>query len=73
MDIARRVQEMGDKEINWFAMHNDILKKIYEEDRRKAATRKWREETLESLCTKLQFTELKEDVWKTIDELNKKK
>lgn len=72
MDIARRVQEMGDKEINWFAMHNDILKKIYEEDRRKAATRKWREETLESLCTKLQFTDLREDVWKVIDKLDEK-
>lgn len=72
MDISRRVQEMGDKEINWFAMHNDILKKLYEEDRRKAATQKWREETLESLCTKLQFTELRNDVWKIIDALNEK-
>lgn len=72
MDISRRVQEMGDKELNWFAMHNDILKKLYEEDRKTAATREWRVETLESLCTKLQFTELKEDVWETIDELNKK-
>ena len=54
------------------ALEKDILKKLYEEDRKTAATREWRVETLESLCTKLQFTELKEDVWKTIDELNKK-
>lgn len=70
MDISRRVQEMGDKEINWFGMRKDILKEFYEEERRQAATRKWRKQTLEDFCLNIQFTELKDDVWKIIDKLN---
>lgn len=72
MDMSRIVHEMGEKEINWFVMNNDVCKKIYEKERKKAATRKWRRESLESLCTKLQFTDQKYDVWKIIDELNEK-
>lgn len=72
MDMGRRVREMGEKELNWFAMQNDVLKNLYVEDRKKAATREWRHETLETLCTKLQFTELRDDVWKIIDMLNEK-
>lgn len=72
MDMSRMVHEMGEKEINLFVVNNDVCKKIYEKDRKIAATRKWRRETLESLCTRLQFTDLKEYVWKIIDELNEK-
>lgn len=70
MDMSRSVHEMGEKEINWFVLNNDVCKKIYEKERKKAATRKWRRESLESLATKLQFTDLKHDVWNIIDELN---
>lgn len=72
MDMSRSVHEMGENELNWFIMNNDVCKKIYEKERKKAATRKWRRESLESLATKLQFTDLKYDVWKIIDELNEK-
>lgn len=72
MDMSRIVHEMGENEINWFAMNNDVCKKIYENERKKAATREWRRESLESLATKLQFTDLKYDVWRIIDELNEK-
>ncbi len=72
MDMARIVHEMGEKEINWFVMDNDVLKNIYEKERKNAATREWRMESLETLCTKLQFTDLKYDVWKIIDELDEK-
>ena len=72
IDISRAAYEMGEREPNWFGMNNDILRNLYVEDRRKAATREWRGETLEDLCTKLQFTELKKDVLNIIDELDRK-
>lgn len=71
MDISRMVQEMGENEHNWFATNNDIFRNLYIEDRRKAATRHWRRETLEELCVKLQFTPLREEIWKIIDEMDK--
>ncbi|MDR0978729.1 MAG: hypothetical protein LBL91_02130 [Lachnospiraceae bacterium] len=71
MDISRMIQEMGENEPNWFGMNNDIFRNLYIADRRKAATREWRKETLEELCVKLQLTTLRDDVYKIIDELDK--
>ncbi|MBX4266207.1 hypothetical protein [Clostridium estertheticum] len=70
MDVSRSVQEMGDKELNWFSLNNNPLKNLYISDRRKAANRPWRKETLESLCVKLQFTSSRENVLQVIDEIN---
>lgn len=72
MDLSRSIHEMGDKEHNWFTFDNDPLKDLYISDRRRAANRSWRKETLESLCLKLQFTQLGESVFKIIDEINQK-
>lgn len=71
-DISRMIHERGDNEINWFSMNSDPLKKLYIEDRRLAATREWRRESLEELCVKLQFTSLRDKVLDILDEMNDK-
>lgn len=70
MDISRSVGEMGDKELNWFGLNNDPLRNLYASERKKAAVRPWRRETLETLCIKLQFTPLRENVLQIIDNIN---
>ncbi|MGO5065562.1 MULTISPECIES: hypothetical protein [unclassified Clostridium] len=69
IDLSRSVNERGGNEINWFSLNNDPLRKLYINERRTAALRPWRKDSLETLCIKLQFTELREEVLKIIDEL----
>jgi hypothetical protein len=59
LDLQRKVEEMGGAEMNWFGtmMHRDVMAKFYAEERREAALRPWRAETLEELLVKLQFHE----------------
>lgn len=59
LDLQRMVQEMGGSEINWFgtSMRQDVMATFYAEERRVAALRPWRKESLEGLLTKLQFDE----------------
>lgn len=70
LDLIRMTQEMGRNEMHFFGFDRDALSKIYIEERREAALRPWRKESLETLLTRLQFVnELRDDVLKIVDEL----
>lgn len=70
LDLIRMTREMGGNEIHFFGFDRDVLSKIYIEERREAALRSWRTESLETLLTRLQFVdELRDDVFKIVDEL----
>ncbi|WP_045589806.1 hypothetical protein [Vibrio vulnificus] len=70
LDLIRMTQEMGGNELHFFSHQRDVMTKIYIEERRKAALRPWRKESLETLLTRLQFvSELRDDALKIVDEL----
>lgn len=70
LDLIRMTQEMGGNEIHFFGLERDALSKIYIAERREAALRPWRKESLETLLTRLQFVnELRDEVLKIVDEL----
>jgi hypothetical protein len=71
LDMERTVSERGGNELNWFAsmLNRDPFEKLYTAERRTAATRPWRNEHLETLLTKLQFTNVREQAFAVIDEL----
>lgn len=70
IDLTRAAQEMGGNEQNWFAFNRNIMSEIYIEDRRCAALRPWRKETLETLLTRLQFDiDLRNEVLSIVDNL----
>lgn len=72
LDIQRLVNERGGSEQNWFSnmFHSDIMNDTYVEERRIAALRPWRKETLESLLTRLQLSgKNKADTLKIVDSL----
>jgi hypothetical protein len=70
LDLIRMSQEMGGNELNFFGLDRDVMSKIYIEERREAALKSWRKESLETLLIKLQFVnELRGDVLKIVDEL----
>lgn len=70
-DLHRTVQEMGGSEVNWFRAgipRKGVPIKLYEEDRRIAALRPWRQQNLEHVIQKFQFTEeLRIDAFQVID------
>ncbi len=72
LDLARKVHEMGGHEINWFASTYDPFADMYAEERRTAALRRWRQEDLESLIVRLQFSDLQEEALAAIDKLRAK-
>lgn len=74
MDMARTVRERGGNEPNWFAspFNRDPFEKLYTAERRTAATRVWRNEHLETLLTRLQFTNLRQQAFAVVDELRQK-
>lgn len=70
LDLIRMTQEMGVNELHFFSYQRDVMTKIYIEERREAALRPWRKESLETLLARLQFVnELRDDVLKILDEL----
>jgi len=71
IDMARTVREHGQNEIDLFSspLQNDPFAKLYTAERRTAATRPWRNEHLETLLTRLQFTNLREQAFAVVDEL----
>lgn len=72
IDMSRFVHEAGKDQLHWFnAYDNDVMTGIYIEERKKSALRPWRKETLETLLTKLQFSDLREDVLPIVDSLKK--
>jgi energy-coupling factor transporter ATP-binding protein EcfA2 len=72
LDLARKVHERGGNEINWFASTYDVYAEMYAEERRTAALRRWRQEDLESLIVRLQFSDLQKEAFATIDKLRSK-
>lgn len=70
LDLIRMKQERGGNEMHFFGLNRDALSKIYIAERRKAALRPWRKESLETLLTRFQFiNELRDDAFKIVDEL----
>lgn len=70
LDLIRMTQEMGGNEMHFFGLDRDVFSKIYIEERREAALRPWRKESLETLLTRLQFVnELRDEALKIVDEL----
>ncbi|HIF9195380.1 TPA: hypothetical protein ACX6PX_000598 [Photobacterium damselae] len=70
LDLIRMTQEMGENEMHFFGYDRDALSQFYIDERRKAALRPWRKESLETLLTRLQFvSELRDDALKIVDEL----
>ena len=69
MDRMRAIHEQGVREMNWhFAgFQRDLLSKVYTEERRTAALRPWRKESLETLATRLQFSEWRDETLTAID------
>lgn len=72
MDLARMAREEGGHEPNWHALSGDPLASYYFDERRTAALRPWRRESLEDLIRRLQFTELRGEALDIIDELRSK-
>ncbi|PVZ70587.1 hypothetical protein [Pelagibaculum spongiae] len=70
LDLIRMTQEMGGNELHFFNHQRDVMTKIYIAERREAALRPWRKESLETLLTRLQFVNaLRDEVLKIVDEL----
>lgn len=71
LDMTRSTQERGGNETDWFrsGLRQDPLADMYSEERRKAALRPWRKEHLEDLIVRLQFSDLRDEVTKVIDNL----
>ena len=67
LDLARTIKEMGESETNWFASERDPFSDFYAEERRTAALRPWRKESLETLITRLQFSPWREEAFAAID------
>jgi len=70
LDLIRMTGEMGGSELHFFGFNRDVMSKIYIEERREAALRPWRKESLENLLTRLQFvSELRDGVIAIVDGL----
>ncbi len=74
LDMPRALHERGGSEIDWFAasLRPDPFAEVYMAERRKSALHPWRQEHLETLVTRLQFTDLREEILVVIDELRSK-
>jgi hypothetical protein len=55
LDLVRTTAEMGENELHFFGFNRDMMSKMYIEERREAALRPWRKESLETLLTRLQL------------------
>lgn len=71
LDLHRSVQEKGGSEVNWFRAgipRKGAPIELYEEDRRIAALRPWRQQNLEYVIQQFQFIEeLRADAFQVID------
>jgi len=70
MDIGRANHDKVPP-LNWFAGERDPYAEYYADERRKSAQHPWREESLETLIVKLQFSQYKEKALTVIDLLHK--
>ena len=71
LDSGRAIQEMGEREANWFAtgFQRDTLSELYIQERRTAALRPWRKEHIEMLVVRLQLSECRDEAFAAIDML----
>lgn len=70
LDMMRSLKEGC--ELNWFATQRDPMSRFYEEERKQAALRIWRNQNLETLLMKLQLVEnYRSEAYKIVDELIK--
>lgn len=68
-DRARFVHELGAGEENWFALNSDAFSEYYAQERRTAALRPWRKETLEHLLVRLQISEHSTEAFAVVETL----
>jgi len=65
LDMHRFIHEHG----KWGLPYSpDPMWQFYADERKKSDERKWRKEYLEILCTRLQFTELRDELFDILDE-----
>lgn len=71
IDRTRTIEERGVNEINWHNSYfqRDALSKFYSEERQTAALRPWRQEHLEHLIVRLQFSQWRDDALAIVDKL----
>lgn len=69
LDITRFIKDRVGMTINLTGFGFDPLDQIYVEERRTSNKREWRKETLESAIVRLQFSSLKEEALKAIDQI----
>ncbi|MDF3124374.1 hypothetical protein [Rheinheimera sp. 1928-s] len=70
LDLMRSSEERGENELHFFNYNRDVMSKIYIEERRRAALRAWRNESLETLLTRLQLiAKHRDSALKILDEL----
>jgi hypothetical protein len=71
LDMARIVHEHGAGRFNWFGfgLRRDPLAKICAAERREADLRSWRQEHLETLIVRFQFSDLRDEALATLDAL----
>lgn len=71
MDLKRSVDEIVGIRINRFFLIRDPLSELYAQERRTAALRHWRRESLETLVSRLQFSVWRDETLAAIDMLRK--
>ncbi|TPV56845.1 hypothetical protein FJ444_13885 [Aestuariibacter sp. GS-14] len=70
LDLVRMTAEKGGNEHHYFGLDRDVMTSMFIEERRTAALREWRKESLETLLTRLQFnTEHRDCALEILDEL----
>ncbi len=71
LDMARIVHEHGASQFNWFGfgLRRDPLADLCAAERREADLRSWRQEHLETLIVRFQFSDLRNEALATLDDL----
>lgn len=69
MDLFRTIHERGENETSWHRgiLSRDVYSEIYAQERHAAALRPWRQESIESLIFRLQYSEWREEALAAVD------
>lgn len=67
LDLSRSARESTS---DFFMPQAQGKDKLFYDERKKSKAYEWRKETLETLCVRLQFSELREEIWGIIDSID---
>ena len=67
LDLSRSARESTS---DFFMPQAQGKDKLFYYERKKSKAYEWRKETLETLCVRLQFSELREEIWGIIDSID---